>query len=301
MLTEAVPLIIPTFNNPTFTRNFVVQSKSVGFKKITIFDNNSTYPPMLNLLEELEESCEVIRLNKNFGPHYILRTPEVYESLPNLFCLSDPDVEYSKELPTNFLEILFQISEEYKMGKVGFAMKVPAQNDFINPFMKLDEELWKMEEWENQFWKKKVGTYLGHDIFDATLDTHFALYNKEFFNPLDRYRALRVAGHLTSKHLGLYKETIVPKEEEDFYRNSSKYSYLRGKVDDDKNPVIEITVLEYTQLVEAKESLDRNLTRITLERDFLNQELQKVYSSNSWKVMSIPRQLLRSIRSLKNN
>jgi hypothetical protein len=301
MLLESVPLIIPTFNNPTFTRNFVAQSKNVGFKNITIFDNNSTYPPMLILLEELSESCKIVRLDKNFGPHYILRTPDVYESLPTLFCLSDPDVEYSKELPKNFLEILFQISEEFKIGKVGFAMEVPAQDDFINPFMKLDNELWKMEEWEKQFWQKKVGSYSGHDVFEATLDTHFALYNKKYFDPLDRYRALRVAGKLTSKHLGLYKKTEVPKEEEDFYRNSAKYSYLRGKVDGEKNPIIEITVLEYTQLVEAKESLDRNLTRVTLERDYLNQELQKVFSSNSWKMMTIPRNIIKLVRNLLKN
>lgn len=298
MLLESVPLIIPTFNNPTFTKSFVAQSKSVGFKNITIFDNKSTYPPMLGLLEKLEESCEIVRLEKNFGPHYILRTPKVYESLPVLFCLSDPDVEYSKKLPKDFLEILFQISEEFKMGKVGFAMEVPTQEEFLNPFMKLDDELWKMEEWEKQFWQKKVGVYSENDIFDATLDTQFAIYNKKYFDPLNRYESLRVAGKLTSKHLGLYRETEVPKEEEDFYRNSAKYSYFRGRMDQDKNPIIEITVLEYTQLVEAKESLDRNLTRVTLERDYFNQELQKVYSSNSWKIMDIPRTVLKLIRSL---
>jgi hypothetical protein len=58
---------------------------------------------MKELLVQLEEDCKIVRLTNNFGPHYVLRNPEVYESLPNIFCLSDPDVEYSKSLPENFL------------------------------------------------------------------------------------------------------------------------------------------------------------------------------------------------------
>lgn len=296
MLLNTVPLIIPTFNNPTFTKNFVEQSINVGFKNIQIYDNNSNYPEMLKLLQKLDSTCEVIRLQKNYGPHYILRTPDVYQSLPDLFCLSDPDVEYSKSLPENFLEILLEVSEKYQVGKVGFAMEVPKQEEFLNPFMNLDDKLWKMEDWENQFWNNKIGNIQGNDIYNATLDTHFALYNKKYFDPQDRYKAIRVAGKLTSKHLGLYKNTIVPKEEEDFYRNSAKYSYLRGRIDSGKNPVIEITVLEYTQLIEANESLDRNLRKITLERDYLNQELQKVYNSKSWKILEIPRKIKKLLR-----
>lgn len=299
MLLETTPLIIPTFNNPTFTKSFVEQSVNCGFKNIVIYDNNSTFPKMLELLKDLESSCKIIRLEKNYGPHYILRTPEVYESLPKFFCLSDPDVEYSKSLPEDFLEILLEISEKYKIGKVGFAMQVPKQEEFINPYMQLDDNLWKMEDWEKQFWKDKIGSWRGNDLYDATLDTHFALYNKKYFDPQDRYKAIRVAGDLTSRHLGLYKEAGIPKEEEEFYRNSAKYSYLRGRIDEEKNPIIEITVLEYTKLVEANESLDRNLRRITLERDYFNQELQRVYNSKSWKLLKLPRMIVKKLRKNK--
>jgi hypothetical protein len=298
MLIKSTPLIIPTFNNPTFTNHFVEQSLNVGFEIIHIYDNQSTYPPMLKLLKNLEKTCNVIRLTKNEGPHYILKNPEVYQLLPEIFCLSDPDVEYSKSLPKDFLEDLLALSNRQQIGKVGFAMEVPRQEEFINPYMRLDDELWKMEDWEKQFWKNQVDIIKDNEVYLATLDTHFALYNKKFFDPMDRYKALRVAGSFTSKHLGLYRETIVPEEEETYYRNSAKYSYLRGKIDSDKNPVIEITVHDYTKLVEAKESLDRNLTRITLERDFYVQELQRVYSSNSWKLLSIPRAIMKTMKKV---
>jgi hypothetical protein len=299
MLITSVPLIIPTFNNPTYTKNFVTNSISLGFRNIQIYDNDSTFPRMKELLVQLEEDCKIVRLTNNFGPHYVLRNPEVYESLPNIFCLSDPDVEYSKSLPENFLETLFEISKKYKIGKVGFAMEVPKQEEFLHPYLRMDNQLWKMQEWEEQFWKNRIGIIEGNQIYDATLDTHFALYNKSYFDPLDRYKALRVAGKFTSKHLGLYRKTIVPEDEELFYRNSSKYSYLRGRLDTESNPVIEMTVLEFTKLVENNESLDRNLTKITLERDFLNQELQKVYNSRSWRVLEFPRKLFKFIRKRK--
>jgi hypothetical protein len=70
-------------------------------------------------------------------------------------------------------------------------------------------------------------------------------------------------------------------------------------LDTESNPVIEMTVLEFTKLVENNESLDRNLTKITLERDFLNQELQKVYNSRSWRVLEFPRKLFKFIRKRK--
>jgi hypothetical protein len=91
----------------------------------------------------------------------------------------------------------------------------------------------------------------------------------------------------------------VPDQEEIYYKNSAKYSYFRGNLDSDNNPVIQLTVLEYTKLIEANESLDRNLTRITLERDYFNQELQKVYNSRSWKILNFARWVLKKFRNIK--
>jgi GT2 family glycosyltransferase len=81
----SVPLYIPTFNNPTYTFNFINQVAGLNFSKIIIMDNNSTYPPMITLLNELESKYEVIRLDENLGPHLILRNPEYYKSHTDIF------------------------------------------------------------------------------------------------------------------------------------------------------------------------------------------------------------------------
>jgi len=79
---------------------------------------------MKQLLESIERKYEVIRLDNNFGPHYLLRVKKVYDSLPKFFCLSDPDLKLSKDLPIDFINELKIVSESHKIGKVGLALEV---------------------------------------------------------------------------------------------------------------------------------------------------------------------------------
>lgn len=292
------PLIVPVFNNPTYLLNFLNQIENFPEFKIEIFDNASTYPQMIEVLKDLFnfERVQVNRLNQNFGPHYVLRTPEVYGFLPDIFCLSDPDVEFSKTLPTNFLEEMIEISHKFAVGKVGFAIEIPKEEEFLEPYIKMDGALQKMSDWEKKFWVNQVGVTSTNDpIYLNTLDTQFAVYNKKYFNPNERYRAIRIGGDYTSKHLGFYKNSIVPLDEKEYYKKLSRFAYYIGNFDEEGNPYTKLPVHEYYLLLESKESLERELKRVVAERDFLNQEIQQVYGSNSWKLIKILRQIRRLI------
>ena len=281
-------VIVPTFNNPTYLLNFYTQLKKFPFFKIEIYDNASSFPKMLEALEFLssQENTVVHKLPNNLGPHYVLRTPEVYEKLPDIFCLSDPDVEFSIDLPNNFIEEMIRISENYQTGKVGFAIEIPNEEEFLEPYIKMDGAIQKMSEWEKQFWTNQIGSTSSNDpIYMTTLDTQFAVYNKNYFDPNDRYRAIRIGGKYTSKHLGFYKQSIVPKEEQDFYKNLSRFAYYIGNFDEEGNPFTKLPVHEYYLLLEQNEGLERELKRVASERDRLNAELQDFYNSNSWKLM----------------
>ncbi len=283
----SVPLYIPTFNNPTYTSNFINQAAELNFSKIIIMDNNSTYPPMISLLKELESRFEVIRLDDNLGPHLILRNPEYYKSLPDIFALSDPDVEFPKELPFDFQDLLIEIGNKHRVGKVGFAIEVPNENEFLELIVNLDGKLRNMCEWEQQFWENEIDrTSAGDPIYLTTLDTQFAIYNKQYFSPEERYKALRIGGRYTSKHLGFYKKSIVPKEESDFYRSVSKYAYYIGNFDENGTPYTKLPVHSYYQLTERLEGAERELKRVTFERDKYLSELEHFYKSNSWKIIS---------------
>jgi hypothetical protein len=284
----SVPLYIPTFNNPTYTFNFINQVAGLNFSKIIIMDNNSTYPPMIKLLNELESKYEVIRLDENLGPHLILRNPEYYKSLPDIFALSDPDVEFPKVLPSDFQDLLIKIGIKHRVGKVGFAIEVPSENEFLELIVNLDGKLRNMHEWEQQFWENEIDrTSSGDPIYLTTLDTQFAIYNKDYFNPEERYKALRIGGNYTSKHLGFYKKSIVPKEESDFYRSVSKYAYYIGNFDENGIPYTKLPVHSYYQLTERLEGAERELKRVTFERVKYLSELDLFYKSNSWKIISL--------------
>ena len=281
-----IPIYIPVFNNPTYTKYFVEQLQEIQCNDIYIVDNKSDYPPMISLLKELEQKYNVVRLDRNEGPHFILRNQNFYKSLPEIFCLSDPDMELSRKLPREFLADLLQISNQYKMGKVGFALEVPAEEELKDIELNMEGKIWNMREWESQWWENCIGKSLrGDDLYMTTLDTQFALYNKNYFDPNDRYRCIRVAGRFTAKHLGLYKNTIVPEAEQEFYRNSTRYSYVAGNLSETNIPVFNISVHEYTLLKEELDSLRDNNKILAKRAIELDQELQFFYNSRSWKVI----------------
>ena len=281
-----IPIYVPVFNNPTYTKYFVEQLQEIQCNDIYIVDNKSDYPPMISLLKELEQKYNVVRLDRNEGPHFILRNQNFYKSLPEIFCLSDPDMELSRNLPKEFLADLLQISNQYKMGKVGFALEVPAEEELKDIELNMEGKIWNMREWESQWWENCIGKSLrGDDLYMTTLDTQFALYNKNYFDPNDRYRCIRVAGRFTAKHLGLYKNTIVPEAEQEFYRNSTRYSYVAGNLSETNIPVFNISVHEYTLLKEELDSLRDNNKILAKRAIELDKELQFFYNSRSWKVI----------------
>ena len=136
-----VPLYVPTFNNPTYTRNFLNQVDGLNFSRIIILDNKSTYQPMIDLLAQIDSKYEVIRLEENYGPHYILRNPDYYKTLPDIFSLSDPDVEFPKNISGNFQEEMINVGIKYRFGKVGFAIEVPSESEFLELVVNLDGKL----------------------------------------------------------------------------------------------------------------------------------------------------------------
>ena len=290
-----IPVIVPVFNNPTYTKNFVTQLRMLNVKNIVILDNNSTYKPMLELLNNLENEHRVIKLGHNRGPHYALRDLDFYADLPNYFCLSDPDLQLSPKLPENFIDTFVDISNQYKVGKVGFAHEVPEEEDFAQLYMNLDGKLWNMREWEMQFWENPIGKTAGGDeLYLTNLDTQFALYNKNFFEPNIRYKSIRVGGKFTARHLGLYNQVNIPPDELTYYRNSTRYSYFAGNVDDSNSPVFQISVLEYTKIVEEVDSLRANNAILGNKLQELDQKLQIILQSRSWRLTIF----LRKISSL---
>jgi FkbM family methyltransferase len=222
-----VPIIIPTFNNPTFLKSMVTQLEALNCVNIMIVDNASTFPAMLQYLEQLSRRMEVLYMPDNAGPRRVWTDAAFFKKLPKVFCVTDPDLQLNAEMPLNFTDCLFALSEKYKMGKVGLALDIADVQALREDDYRIGDRDYKIWEWESQFWQTEVES----DVFVALVDTTFALYNKNYFDPSAPLNALRVGGKFTCQHLPWLKSYSLPDDEVAFYRETNRHSYYLPNVD----------------------------------------------------------------------
>lgn len=226
-----IPVLIPCFDTVTYVRRMVDQLRGRGFRDIVLVDNASDYAPMRDYLEAAESAgVRVIRLPENRGPHHLVMEPRSLELLPELFCLTDPDLELNPAMPQDFLVDLVGLSRRHGIGKVGLALRIDDREAMTERPLRVGGKEWKIWEWEAQFWEHPVEVLPGGDqVFRAAVDTTFALYNRAFFKPETFFESLRVAGRFTARHLPWYRDHGLPDEELQHYRSRSRFSYMAAE------------------------------------------------------------------------
>ncbi len=221
-----IPIIIPTFNNPSYAGQMIEQLRRFGLHNIVILDNNSQSDDMIAFLDEVRDTVTVIDLPDNRGPHYVFTCPDSYACLPDVFCVTDPDLRFGTSMPLDFLGQLFFLTNRLEIGKAGLALDI-SERDTMSPdkitVLQQDYHIW---EWEEKFWRECVGVIDdGSPVYKASIDTTFALYNKRHFKKESFYDAVRVAGHYTCRHLPWYPSSGMSPTEQSFYKNHQKFSY----------------------------------------------------------------------------
>jgi hypothetical protein len=177
-----------------------------GFQNIYIIDNDSSYPPLLEYYKSTKH--KVFRLTENIG-HLALWKTDIYNKFKrNYYIYSDPDILPVDECPDDFIEFFLQKLKQFKdIEKIGFGLKIDDLPDYY-------EDKKKVIEWESQFWTNKVE----ENIYDAHIDTTFALYKPMTNYVTDTVRAYRTAGKYVARHLPWYENTAMPTEEDAYYR-----------------------------------------------------------------------------------
>jgi len=198
-----IPIIIITYNNYKYVENTIKQLIKINKdyeNNIQILNNCSTCSHTIAYLKSLK--YKIIENTGNHGPR-VNKTDNkhIYDILPDKYILTDPDLEFNENMPSNYIEHLSKISDELNIFKLGLALDITDNDKFYqykHPMFNLS-----IAEIEAHYWKN----YFKHNdyhLYAAPVDTTFALYNK---NALNEKVDVRIAGAFTAKHMPWYIET----------------------------------------------------------------------------------------------
>ena len=208
-----VPIIINNYNRLSYLLSLINSLEIRGYKNIYIIDNDSTYPPLLEFYDKCK--YKVFRLNKNIGFCSIWKTNIYSRFKHSYYVYTDSDMEIHKDCPDDFMEYFIKILNKYPLcQKVGFGIKI---DDIPDCYKMKDEVI----EHEKKFWIKK----LDDNLFDATIDTTFALYRPYSKGPANVLRLnIRTGFPYLIKHLPWYVDSTNLSAEEKYYINNTRKS-----------------------------------------------------------------------------
>jgi len=206
LVLNEIPVVINNRNRYTYLRLLVEWFEKAGIKNLYIIDNDSTYPPLLEYYKKIP--YKVFYMGENLG-HLALWKSNVYRKFrSNYYIYTDPDILPSEECKDDFLQYMISCLDKYPIAeKVGFALKIDDLPDHYR-----DKQ--KVIDWEKKFWENEVST----DVYDAPVDTTFALYRPftDFSKRL--IHSYRIAGKYCARHLPWYEDTDHPTEENIYYK-----------------------------------------------------------------------------------
>jgi glycosyltransferase involved in cell wall biosynthesis len=224
-----LPVVMPTYNNPTYMAKMIEQLVEYGFSysDIIILDNFSRSPLMREILDAAGNKfgCVVVKKFTNDGPREYYRNKKLFEWLPEKFFLTDPDIGFNKDLPKDFINTMIDISEEHNLYKVGFSLDI--EMDHLNGDTNIKNIMFNpnlsMYQWEKQFWNN-IFSYTSEldPVYSAAIDTTFCLVNKKFFREYEEPMQIkdlcaRIGGRFIAQHYGWYNLPPIARDEYEFY------------------------------------------------------------------------------------
>jgi FkbM family methyltransferase len=170
-------------------------------ENIIILNNCSTCIYTINYLKNTK--YKVINNTANSGPCISHEyNVHIYNQLPDLYIMTDPDLEINKNIPTNFVEILAELSYKYNSYKVGFALDISNKDELFeyDKYHYHIDKYYTICELEKLWWEERIIDDK-YELYNAGIDTTFCLVNKRNIHCIH----IRIAGDFTCKHLPWYK------------------------------------------------------------------------------------------------
>ena len=209
-----IPIFIISYNRLHCLKLLIESLEKKGYTNISIIDNQSSYPPLLDFLKKTK--YHVFYMNQNYGHKVFWKNARFRKIVETqYYVLTDPDIVPLQQCPDDFMEQFYEILQQNpSVPKVGFSLKI----DDLPEHYAFKEYVIK---WEKQFYEKG-SNYKNYKIYNADIDTTFALYrpNKLSFiaDDCNFYKAIRTGYPYQARHLAWYMDSKNPSDEDIFYK-----------------------------------------------------------------------------------
>ena len=182
-----------------------------GYKNIIIIDNASDYEPLL----EFYKTCpyKIIRMDKNYGHRVFYEHPKFFwKRVFTFYILTDPDLAPVEDCPGDFVEQFIRIMlAHHEYHKTGFSLKI---DDLPDDYYLKKEVI----QWESKFYEHDIqDPHFNYKIYEAPLDTTFALTSPKIYILGGMYKAVRTGTPYQLRHLPWYI-TEINQENENYNR-----------------------------------------------------------------------------------
>lgn len=201
---------IPVFiiNRDNLERGFrrqVEWLKDAGMSNVNIVDNASTYSPLLKYYKEIP--ARVVNQVVNLGP-WVFWDTKMHESQDTPYVVSDADCVPAADCPKDLVRKLMEVYERWPLcKKAGPGIRI---DNIPDHYAKKQQVI----DHETQFNLKE---HRYGDVYDALIDTTFALYPaKSEFPGWGGH--IRTAAPYVIEHQPWYEDSDKLSDEATYYR-----------------------------------------------------------------------------------
>jgi hypothetical protein len=211
-MNKTIPIVILNRDRLIPLQEQVLALKSKGYHNITIIDNQSTYPPLLQWYKEsnldvfyndvTENSCHAFRDLVN------AQHPKFLDIISNWYVFNDSDIIPLDTVPENFINDLIDYAVRHNKTKVGMSIKI----DDIDLTYPLNAWVYS---YESTYWTDAI---IDGDVelYPHPIDTTFAVH-APYTIPTWSNDTLRVGIPYIVKHAPFYYNPDSLPEDEKYY------------------------------------------------------------------------------------
>lgn len=211
-----IPIIIISFNQLYYLEQLITFLLGHDYKNIVILDNRSTYPPLLDYLDQIEQHVTVHRLDDNLGHlAFWKHDPTFKRYCKGYYVVTDPDIVPVADCPVDFMQTFIHLLDQaYDRTKVGFSLKtddIPDSNPNKTAIL----------NWESKYSRVRIHP----KAHKAEIDTTFALYKPGYHYRLRHFtKAWRTNHPIQARHGGWYLDPKMLTKEQAYYMKTANDS-----------------------------------------------------------------------------